>query len=232
MALTPNQITLLRVAVAFASVCLYGKNAWANLIAVSLTVGAIALDGIDGYVARKRQLATPFGAQLDVLGDRVIENVYFTYFAVCGLVSLWLPVLFFARGTATDFIRSIAANAGHSGWGQASMMQTWWGRALVASRWSRGVYAGMKCACFCYLGLQLALARGSVALVSQLSAATLGYISVGAQAIIWATAAFCVVRGLPVIVEGWRYLETYAAVTGQRTDGPSRAHAVERVSGR
>ncbi|HXN22556.1 MAG TPA: CDP-alcohol phosphatidyltransferase family protein [Candidatus Dormibacteraeota bacterium] len=232
MALTPNQITLLRVAVAFASVCLYGKHAWANLIAVSLTVGAIALDGLDGYIARKRQLATPFGAQLDVLGDRVIENVYFTYFAVCGLVSLWLPVLFFARGTATDFIRSIAANAGHSGWGQASMMQTWWGRALVASRWSRGAYAAMKCACFCYLGLQLALARGPVALVSQLSANTLGGIWVGAQAIIWATAALCVVRGLPVIVEGWRHVAAYAAVTGQPTDGRGMAHTAERVSGR
>jgi len=30
---------------------------------------------------------TPLGAQLDVLGDRMIENVYFTYFAVVGMVS-------------------------------------------------------------------------------------------------------------------------------------------------
>jgi len=44
-------------------------------------------------------MATPVGAQLDILGDRMIENVYFTYFAVVGMVSLWLPILFFtARG--------------------------------------------------------------------------------------------------------------------------------------
>lgn len=232
MALTPNQITLLRVAVAFASVCLYGKNGLANLTAVVLTVGAIALDGLDGYIARRRQLATPFGAQLDVLGDRVIENVYFTYFAVCGLVSLWLPVLFFARGTATDFIRSVAANAGHSGWGQASLMQTWWGRALVASRWSRGAYAAMKCACFCYLGLQLALARGPVALVSQLSATTLSWIWIGAQVVIWATAAFCLVRGLPVIIEGWRYVAAYAGGAGPRAPDTSIAQVTERAGGR
>jgi len=30
--------------------------------------------------------------------DRMIENVYFTYFAVVGMVSLWLPILFFTRG--------------------------------------------------------------------------------------------------------------------------------------
>src|SRR5207249_8065101 len=36
--------------------------------------------------------------------DRMIENVYFTYFAVVGMVSLWLPILFFARGALTDFL--------------------------------------------------------------------------------------------------------------------------------
>ncbi len=223
MAVTPNQISLLRVAIAFGSVWLYGRNPWANLAAVALTVAVIALDALDGYIARKRRLATPLGAQIDILGDRVIENVYFTYFAVCGLVSLWLPVLFFARGTATDFIRGIAARAGHSGWGQASMMQTWWGRALVASRWSRGAYAALKCGCFCYLGLQLALSRGPVALVSKLSAPTLGWIWMGAQVVIWATAAFCVVRGLPVIVEGWRYVAAYAA--GAASGGQERTPA-------
>jgi len=71
------------------------------------------------------------GAQLDILGDRMIENVYFTYFAVVGMVSLWLPVLFFARGAATDFLRGLAMKAGHSGWGANAMLQTWWGQALV-----------------------------------------------------------------------------------------------------
>ncbi len=93
---TPNKVTLLRVVVGFAAVCLFGRGAWANLTAVGLTVAAIALDALDGYLARKRKMATPVGAQLDILGDRMIENVYFTYFAVVGMVSLWLPVLFFA----------------------------------------------------------------------------------------------------------------------------------------
>ena len=101
---TPNKVTLLRVAVGFVSVGLFGRNPWLNLLAVALTVTAIALDALDGYIARTKQMATPEGAQIDILGDRMIENMYFTYFAVVGMVSLWLPMLFFARGAATDFL--------------------------------------------------------------------------------------------------------------------------------
>src|SRR5689334_20246253 len=79
---TPNKVTLLRVLVGFAAVSLFGRGAWANLTAVGLTVASIALDALDGHIARTKKLATPVGAQVDILGDRMIENVYFTYFAV------------------------------------------------------------------------------------------------------------------------------------------------------
>jgi len=218
---TPNKVTLLRVIVGFAAVSLFGRGTWANLFAVALTVAAIALDALDGHLARKKQMATPLGAQLDVLGDRMIENVYFTYFAVVGMVSLWLPVLFFARGAATDFLRGLALKAGHSGWGANSMLQTWWGRALVASRWSRGLYAAMKCICFCYLGLELALTRGPVALFGTVAGDMHMTIRATAQVLTWATAAFCVVRGLPVLIEGWKYFVN-TAVTAPRKNKLAR----------
>src|SRR5258708_5959626 len=141
---TPNKVTALRVLVGFAAVALFGHDTWANLAAVVLTGAAIALDALDGHLARSKQMATPLGAQIDILGDRMIENMFFTYFAVVGMVSLWLPVLFFARGAATDFLRGLALKAGHSGWGASAMLQTWWGRALVASCWSRGLYARLE----------------------------------------------------------------------------------------
>ena len=207
---TPNKVTVLRVAVGFAAVSLFGRGTWANLFAVALTVTAIALDALDGHLARKKQMATPLGAQLDVLGDRMIENLYFTYFAVVGMVSLWLPILFFARGAATDFLRGLALKAGHSGWGSNSMLQTWWGRALVASRWSRGLYAAMKCVCFCYLGLELALTRGPVALIGTIATDAHMTIRALAQVLTWATAALCVARGLPVLIEGWKFFASAA----------------------
>jgi hypothetical protein len=60
--------------------------------------------------------------------------------------------------------------------------------------------------CFCYLGLELALTRGPVALVGELAADMQAMIRVGAYVLTWMTAAFCLLRGLPVLVEGWQYL--------------------------
>jgi CDP-diacylglycerol--glycerol-3-phosphate 3-phosphatidyltransferase len=211
---TPNKVTALRVAVGFAAVSLFGRGPWANLAAVGLTVASIALDALDGHIARARKLATPVGAQIDVLGDRMIENVYFTYFAVVGMVSWWLPVFFFARGAAADFLRGLAMRAGHSGWGANAMLQTWWGRVLVASRWSRGLYAAMKCLCFCYLGLELAVTRGPVALIGELSADAQIVVNTLGLVLTWTTAGFCLVRGLPVLVEGWKYFAEGVAGRG------------------
>jgi CDP-diacylglycerol--glycerol-3-phosphate 3-phosphatidyltransferase len=215
MSWTPNQVTLVRVLVGFVAVGLFGHGTWANLAAVALTVASIALDALDGHLARKKQMATPLGAQIDILGDRMIENMFFTYFAVVGMVSWWLPILFFARGAATDFLRGLALKAGYSGWGGNTMLETWWGRALVASRSSRGLYAALKCACFCYLGLELALTRGSVALLGAAGEAHPTSRAV-AQVLSWATAAFCVVRGLPVLIEGWRLFSKEAVVVRPR----------------
>jgi CDP-diacylglycerol---glycerol-3-phosphate 3-phosphatidyltransferase len=213
---TPNKITTLRILVGFAAVALFGNGIWANLAAVVLTVASIALDALDGHLARKKQMATPLGAQLDILGDRMIENMFFTYFAVVGMVSLWLPVLFFARGAATDFLRGLALKAGHSGWGANAMLQTRWGRALVASRWSRGLYAALKCACFCYLGLELALTREPVAFLGTIASETHLTIRAIAQILTWSTAAFCLLRGLPVLLEGWHFFSAEAVAVQAR----------------
>jgi phosphatidylglycerophosphate synthase len=168
-------------------------------------------------------MATSLGAQIDILGDRMIENMFFTYFAVVGMVSLWLPVLFFARGAATDFLRGLALKAGHSGWGANAMLQTWWGRALAASRWSRGLYAALKCACFCYLGLELALTRGPVALLGTIASETHLTIRAIAQTLTWSTAAFCLLRGLPVLVEGWKFFAHEAVAVRARKSSPKVA---------
>ncbi|MFY9803727.1 MAG: CDP-alcohol phosphatidyltransferase family protein [Candidatus Acidiferrales bacterium] len=204
--MTPNQVTLTRVAAAFAAVALFtlfGNALAADLAAVALTIAAIALDGVDGYLARTRGLATPLGAQLDILGDRVVENLFFTFFAVSGLISLWVPVLFFVRGTLTDFLRSLASRAGRSGFGRNSMLETWWGRTLVASRASRATYAVLKCVCFCYLGLLLPAAHVTA---TWLTAELRQSLVLAGQFLVAAAVAFCILRAVPVIWEGRRYL--------------------------
>jgi phosphatidylglycerophosphate synthase len=204
--MTPNQVTVGRVVLAFAAVALFtfGREALAaDAAAVLLTMAAIALDGLDGYIARKRSLETPLGAQLDILGDRVVENLFFTFFAASGLISFWVPVLFFVRGTVTDFLRGLAARNGRSGFGRNSMVETWWGRGLVASRASRAAYAASKCACFCYLGLLLPLPQLPSAWLDRSSRQ---WLAGTGQGLVILTAAFCVIRAIPVVWEGWRYL--------------------------
>lgn len=206
--MTPNQVTAARVVAAFAAVALFtlfGRTLAADLAAVLLTVAAIALDGVDGYLARTRGLATPLGAQLDILGDRIVENLFFTFFAVSGLVSLWVPVLFFVRGMVTDFLRSLAARTGRTGFGSKSMLETWWGRSLVASRASRAAYAVLKCICFCYLGLLLPMSHMPE---GWLRASTQHSLLVAGQAMVGATVIFCLIRAVPVVWEGRRYLAT------------------------
>lgn len=203
--MTPNQVTATRVASAFAAVGLFtffGGALAADIAAVVLTIAAIALDGVDGYIARTRGLATPLGAQLDILGDRVVENLFFTFFAVAGLVSLWLPILFFVRGTLIDFLRGLASRAGRSGFGERSMLETWWGRALVASRASRAAYAILKCVCFCYLGLLLPVTRWQA---DWLDANERHSLLLTGQILGAAAAVFCAVRAVPVVWEGRRY---------------------------
>jgi CDP-diacylglycerol--glycerol-3-phosphate 3-phosphatidyltransferase len=209
--MTPNRVTAARVLAAFAAVALFTFGRDALLVdgtAILLTIAAIALDGVDGYIARKRNLATPLGAQFDILGDRVVENLFFTFFAATGLISFWIPVLFFVRGTLTDFLRGLAARSGRSGFGRNSMVETWWGRSLVASRASRAAYAALKCACFCYLGLLLPLAHLPI---TWFDANSRQWLSGAGQVLVIATAAFCVVRAIPVIWDGRRYLASTGA---------------------
>jgi hypothetical protein len=47
--------------------------------------------------------------------------------------------------------------------------------------------------------------RGPVALLGPLSTDVHAAIRAGAQTLAWTTAVFCLVRGLPVLLEGWKY---------------------------
>jgi CDP-diacylglycerol--glycerol-3-phosphate 3-phosphatidyltransferase len=208
---TPNKVTLARMILGGMAVALYAADARENATAIgfaalALTVGAIALDGVDGYLARRFNLATPLGARLDILGDRVIENIFFIYFAVCGQISLWVPVIFFVRGTLADFLRSIAATRGPGteenaeAFRQNWMLRSRWGQRLVASRFSRGAYAAMKCVCFVALGLEWTLFHSHL----HFNFISAGMIRAGVNVLVAATVVFCLARAAPVFWEGWR----------------------------
>jgi hypothetical protein len=87
------------------------------------------------------------------------------------------------------------------------MQETWWGRALVASRGSRAAYATLKCVCFCYLGLLVPVERWQA---SWLDANVRYSLSLTGQILAGAAGAFCIVRAVPVAWEGRRYFNLAA----------------------
>src|SRR5215510_14025612 len=96
--MSPNLITLIRGAMAFVSIALFHAGSYASLAALILLIVALALDAVDGFVARRRRRASDAGAAFDIAADRIVESVFWIYFAAAGLVTFWIPVIVIARG--------------------------------------------------------------------------------------------------------------------------------------
>lgn len=160
-------------------------------IAFALTVLVIWADGLDGYFARKLKQTSKFGAILDIAGDRCVEMAYWIVFAVLNWIPVWVPLLFLVRGTFVDAIRTEAASEkGLTAFGAKTMMQSPVGKFIVASNFSRFTYAVVKALAFCFMIM------GHTQLCSQTA------IPLVAIGLVYGSAAFCVVRGLPVLLEG------------------------------
>lgn len=162
-----------------------------------LTIVVIAMDALDGYLARKLNESSKMGAVIDILGDRIVEQVYWVAFLALGWLPLWVPLVVIVRGIVVDGLRSMALEQGFTAFGQSSMQQSKIGWLLVSSNFSRTTYAVAKAAAFAFMilghtpGFEPDVANGITLL-----GLTCTYISV----------AFCVIRGLPVLVEGRRFL--------------------------
>jgi CDP-diacylglycerol---glycerol-3-phosphate 3-phosphatidyltransferase len=205
--MSPNLITLIRVFLAFISIAMFRAGAYASVAALGLLVVVLALDGVDGYVARRSGQTSDAGAAFDIAADRIVESMYWIFFASAGLVTFWIPVIVIARGGFTDFLRMIAFTQGQTAFGEKTMMRSWWGRMLVGSRWSRAAYGIVKCAAFFALGLWLVLSNApewQTAIAGQAPVLMSG-VRIGAIALAVSAVVFCVVRGVPVLIEGLRY---------------------------
>jgi len=202
--MSPNLITLARIFSALVSVALFRRGLYANSVALALLMITLALDAVDGYVARRSGRTSDVGAAFDIAADRIVESVYWIYFASAGLVSFWIPTIVIARGGLTDFLRGVAFTQGQTAFGEKTMMQTWWGKLLVGSRTSRAIYGVVKCAAFFALGLWLTLAQAPV-LRAMLTAGLIGALRFGALTLAVAAVALCLIRGVPVVIEGLRF---------------------------
>lgn len=70
---TPNVLTLLRIALIPAFiVAYYLTHPWSHMIATGLFILAALTDWLDGYLARRLEQTSPFGAFLDPVADKLM----------------------------------------------------------------------------------------------------------------------------------------------------------------
>ncbi len=109
----PNVLTVLRIlAVPVLVVALLDETADGDVIAAIVFALAALTDGLDGYIARRRQQITTFGKLMDPLADKLLVIA-----ALISLVSLdrlaaWVAMVIIARELAVTGLRSLAAERG------------------------------------------------------------------------------------------------------------------------
>ena len=211
-----NVITLTRLLLIFPLVAMiyWASPAWLWL-APPLLLLIIALDGLDGYVARKRLETSVFGSIFDIAADRVVEYVLWTVLGHVGLLPMWVALLFIVRGTLVDSIRYAAIAGGETAFG---MMRSPIGRFLVAGRFMRGLYGGLKAVTFAWLLSQAPLAYFE----PELWAATAGAFALITGVLVYGSVALCLLRGVPVLVEFALRHRVFQASDATRTQHVTR----------
>lgn len=188
-----NFISVFRIFLIFiVTYLLYQRNMVCYIIAAVLTVIAFALDGVDGYVARKLNESSKLGAMLDIMSDRIVENTLWIALTALGWLPIAFPLISLTRGFLVDGIRSVAMEQGMTAFGETSMQEDKVGHFICASKFMRILYAVVKA-----LGFLLLIVAATPELNMDLSNILFvcGYIAAMIALIL------CVVRGLPVVFE-------------------------------
>lgn len=127
----PNQITLLRLALALAFFFVLGffsadrlaETSWLLVVGFWLFLVAVVTDIIDGALARALKQVTSFGRIIDPIVDKVIICGAFVIFAGSGFyspeeggslvhVAPWMAILILTRELAVSAIRAYAESQG------------------------------------------------------------------------------------------------------------------------
>ncbi|MEZ4575011.1 MAG: CDP-alcohol phosphatidyltransferase family protein [Vampirovibrionales bacterium] len=175
-------------------------GSWGVWGCFALSVAIIWMDGLDGWAARRLGEASKMGAVVDILCDRITEMVFWIGYLSLGWVPVAVPLVFLVRGMVVDALRAMALEQGYTAFGTTSLQQTALGVLLTSSRASRWLYAVCKAVVFSLL-----------ILVHHPQASTWPIyqpLAVGVQGLVWLTVVFCVIRGLPVLVESRRLFQT------------------------
>jgi len=118
----PNIITVIRfLLVVPVGFCLYSER-YVEALALFFIAGLS--DGIDGFLARRYNWRTRFGAVADPLADKLLLVTAFLLLALTNQVPLWLMIMVFAR----DLVIVTGGLVYHYLVGPYEMSPTWLGK--------------------------------------------------------------------------------------------------------
>lgn len=191
-----NLITLLRLILVFVicAIALYA-NPQLQLLNVLLAIIIIALDGLDGIIARVRREESLFGANFDIIADRVTEISLWILLVKFNLASIWIAIIFVMRGILVDSLRTYySATAGTTPFG---IMQTRLGKFLVSSRGMRFFYGFSKAITFSWLLLLIPFPS----LWTKIWINNHQTLQLVSYTLIGITVSICLARAVPVLFE-------------------------------
>lgn len=190
-----NLITLARFILLYVLIILaYTQTAKLQLLNCPLLLIIFFLDAVDGYVARKRNESSLFGALFDITVDRVVENVLWVVLVDLSFIPVWVAVVFLTRSFLVDSIRSQGASEGKTPFG---MMDSAVGKFVVAGRFMRLFYGILKAVTFGYVFL----IQPWPDLFPEFYSGSRTLLIVIKWILVYATVAVCLIRGMPVIFE-------------------------------
>ncbi|MBE5813368.1 MAG: CDP-diacylglycerol--glycerol-3-phosphate 3-phosphatidyltransferase [Clostridiales bacterium] len=109
----PNKITISRILlIPIFMIVLYLPIPYREIIALAIFIIAAATDGIDGHIARSRNLVTNFGKFLDPLADKLLVTAALVALVGMQRIPSWIVTVIIAREFAVTGIRLLAVGEG------------------------------------------------------------------------------------------------------------------------
>ncbi len=109
----PNLLSFSRIlATVLVFVLAIVNQPWSFLVATVIFFLASVTDLLDGYLARRYRLVSPFGIFLDLTADKVFVSAILVAFVQIGLVPAWIVVIIIAREFLVTGLRSVASAKG------------------------------------------------------------------------------------------------------------------------